>query len=116
MSEKLWITRRLYELGYGKDEILMLYAFIDWVMALPEDLAIVYHETIRDWEAEIMRYVTTAKRIGMEQGVKQGKRFEQKAMTCVKREPMAWANKTTKVLMDLNVRLFCKLRLFNGRT
>ena len=80
LSEKLRITRRLYELGYGKDEILMLYAFIDWVMALPEELAIVYHETIRDWEAETMRYVTTAERIGMKQGLEQGKQLGETEM------------------------------------
>ena len=72
LNEKIRITRRLYELGYSKEEILMLYAFIDWVMGLPEDLAIIYHETIKDLEDEQMRYVTTAERIGRQQGMQLG--------------------------------------------
>lgn len=35
---KLTLTRRLYEIGYNKQEIINLFQFIDWVMTLPSAL------------------------------------------------------------------------------
>ena len=37
------LTRRLYRFGLSRDEVLSLYAFIDWVMTLPEPLEDDYH-------------------------------------------------------------------------
>ena len=63
---KLTLTRLLYERGYGRDEVLGLYRFIDMVMGLPEGLEEEYHEEVfREEEVRDMPYITTAERIGM---------------------------------------------------
>jgi hypothetical protein len=73
LVRKVGLTRRLYRLGLRGEEILSLYAFIDWVMALPEALEDDYHRAIESVEeAQQMRYVTTAERIGMRKGLEQG--------------------------------------------
>ena len=38
LASKLGLTRRLYRRGWGKEDILKLYRFIDWVLTLPEEL------------------------------------------------------------------------------
>lgn len=37
-ESKLSIIKRLYEMGYSRDDIWNLYRFIDWIMVLPEEL------------------------------------------------------------------------------
>ncbi len=69
LAHKIGLTRRLYRLGLERDDILSLYAFIDWVLALPEALEEDYHRCIQEIEeAEHMQYVTTAERIGIQKG------------------------------------------------
>jgi hypothetical protein len=73
LDRKIGLTRRLYRFGLSRDEVLSLYAFIDWVMTLPEPLEDDYHRAIQAIEeAEQMRYVTTAERIGMRKGMERG--------------------------------------------
>jgi hypothetical protein len=73
LAHKIGLTRRLYRLGLEREEILSLYAFIDWVLALPEALEEDYHRCIQEIEeAEHMQYVTTAERIGIRKGHQQG--------------------------------------------
>ncbi|RKT45896.1 cytosolic protein [Thiocapsa rosea] len=73
LDRKIGLTRRLYRSGLSRDEVLSLYAFIDWVMTLPEPLEDDYHRAIQAIEeAEQMRYVTTAERIGMRKGMERG--------------------------------------------
>lgn len=70
---KLRITRALYEQGFNKDYILELYAFLDWVLALPEPLEIQYMETVEQLEEERhVHYITSAERIGIQKGMQQG--------------------------------------------
>src|SRR5689334_3098770 len=38
LSAKLIVLRRLYELGYNREQILGLFRFVDWVMGLPSGL------------------------------------------------------------------------------
>ena len=67
---KLRLTRMLYERGYGRDEVLGLYRFIDMVLNLPEELEEKYHEEIfKEEEVRDMPYITTAERIGMRKGM-----------------------------------------------
>jgi hypothetical protein len=74
LGQKISVTRRLYRLGLDRQQILAVYAFIDWVMALPQGLEIDYHNAVASFEEEQkMRYVTTAERIGMEKGERIGK-------------------------------------------
>ena len=70
---KLRLTRMLYERGYGKEEVLGLYRFIDWIISLPEALEETYHEEIiKEEEVKAMPYITTAERIGRKKGLEQG--------------------------------------------
>ena len=38
LEHKIGLTRRLYRGGLEREDILSLYAFIDWVLALPDAL------------------------------------------------------------------------------
>lgn len=70
---KFSLTRQLYDRGLNRDTILSFYKFIDWVLALPEDLEIRYNEKIYQIEEErSMAYITSAERMGMEKGYQQG--------------------------------------------
>ena len=67
------LVRMLYERGYSKEDILNLYRFIDWVISLPEDLEIQFHEEVINLEKEQkMPYITTAERIGLKKGREEG--------------------------------------------
>jgi len=34
---KITLVKRLYEKGYKKEDILLLYKFIDWLISLPDE-------------------------------------------------------------------------------
>ncbi len=70
---KLSLIRGLYDKGYGKQEIINLYRFIDWVMILPTDLEQECWNELKAFEEERkMTYVTTGERIGYERGKEEG--------------------------------------------
>ena len=70
---KITLVKRLYEKGYSKEDILLLYKFIDWLVSLPEELTEEFHEEIKRYEEEKkMPYITTAERIGMKKGIEIG--------------------------------------------
>ncbi len=67
---KLTLTKRLYEKGYEKEDILELYRFIDWIMALPKDLETQFTKNIVQFEEDKkMPYVSSAERLGREWGI-----------------------------------------------
>ena len=75
LHQKIGLTRLLYERGFQKQQILDLYLFIDYMLTLPEPLAIVYNDEIHRIEEEKnMAYITTAERIGIQKGLEQGLR------------------------------------------
>ena len=70
---KLWLIRRLYQLGYDRQKIIGLYGFIDWVLQLPEpDASAFWHDFHEIEEEKGMPYVTSVERIGIEKGLQQG--------------------------------------------
>ncbi len=70
---KLAITRRLYEKGYGREDVLNLFGFIDWVMSLPASLEQEFRQEIQQLEAERrMPYITSVERSGIRQGLLEG--------------------------------------------
>ena len=70
---KYELTKMLYEKGYKEKEIMSLYQFLDGIMVLPEDMEIEYNDKIIELEEEKkMAYVTTAERIGIKKGRKEG--------------------------------------------
>jgi hypothetical protein len=70
---KITLTKALYRRGFSKQDVLNLYRFIDWIMALPESLDDQVFQEINTYEEESkMRYITTAERIGMKKGMEKG--------------------------------------------
>jgi hypothetical protein len=72
---KFQLARRLYEKGFGWDNIRRLYRFIDWILQLPEDLEFQLLDKI---ETEFhgknaMPYLARFERIAMERGREEGK-------------------------------------------
>ena len=72
---KLRLIRSLYTRGYGRDDILELFRFIDWIMVLPEAMEESLSIDIERLEKERkMPYVTSIERIGMKKGEQKGLR------------------------------------------
>jgi Domain of unknown function (DUF4351) len=72
--EKFTVTRRLYDRGFGRQDIINVYRFIDWVMTLPPELEKDFQQELRDFEGELaMTYITSIERSGIEQGRQEGK-------------------------------------------
>ncbi|WP_375514018.1 cytosolic protein [uncultured Nostoc sp.] len=72
---KLDLTKRLYEKGYQREDIINLFRFIDWVMRLPEELEQSFWQEVTQYEEEKkMPYITSVERRGIEQGKREGKR------------------------------------------
>ena len=65
---KLVLSRMLLERGWSHNDILDLYKFIDWVMALPKDLQQQHEETL---EEEKMTHLTVWERRGKQEGLKE---------------------------------------------
>jgi hypothetical protein len=71
---KLALTRRLYERGYHRQEVLDLYRFIDWVLQLPEELeAQIWQQIMQYEEAQHVTYISTAERMGHHKGLQEGR-------------------------------------------
>jgi hypothetical protein len=70
---KLSLIRQLYQRGFGRQDVINLFHFIDWIMRLPDDLDnTVWQEVQRYEEANKMEYITSVERIGMRKGMQQG--------------------------------------------
>ncbi|WP_249268043.1 DUF4351 domain-containing protein [Microcystis aeruginosa FBCC-A68] len=67
---KLSLTRRLYQQGYQRQDVINLFRFIDWLMSLPKNLEQEFWREIRQLEEETrMPYITSVERLGIEQGM-----------------------------------------------
>jgi hypothetical protein len=70
---KFSLTRRLYERGYERQDVLNLFRFIDWVLTLPKPLAGEFKADLERFERENqMPYVTSIERSAEERGLRQG--------------------------------------------
>ena len=76
------LTRLLYERGYDRDRIISLYRYIEWLMALPNELEQLFDEQLEQYEEEQqMTYMLRAERRGIEKGIQQGiQQSEQKVL------------------------------------
>ncbi|NCS59792.1 MAG: DUF4351 domain-containing protein, partial [Microcystis aeruginosa G11-04] len=64
---KLSLTRRLYQQGYQRQDVINLFRFIDWLMSLPKNLEQEFWREIRQLEEETrMPYITSVERLGMQ--------------------------------------------------
>ena len=70
---KLALIRSLYRRGYQRSDILELFRFIDWVLALPEGLEDQLWTEIQQYDEEKrMRYVSSFERIAQKRGWRRG--------------------------------------------
>jgi hypothetical protein len=70
---KILVVKGLYERGYRREEILELFRFVDWLLALPKELERGFKEALTQYEeAQKMPYITSIERLGIEQGIQQG--------------------------------------------
>lgn len=68
---KLALSRGLLERGWGRDDMLDLYRFVDWLMALPEDLQRQHETTLEQDHKQKegrMPHLTVWERRGIEKG------------------------------------------------
>ena len=73
LQSKWQLTRRLYERGFNKREIIGLYRFLDWVLTLPKGLTDEFEDRLTAYEEERkMKYVTSIERRGIEKGKRIG--------------------------------------------
>ncbi len=72
---KLRLARRMYDLGYSRDDLIDLMRFLDWVMELPKKLEVEYWKDIQAYEEEKqMPYLMSIERISEQRGKKVGKK------------------------------------------
>ncbi len=72
--QKLALVRRLYEQGLQEQDVINLFAFIDWMMTLPPNLEAEFNKEVQQLEArQSMKYITSIERNAREEGKKEGK-------------------------------------------
>jgi len=72
-NAKFGIVPWLLTRGYSRGDVLRLFRVIDWFLRLPEELERAFLGDVRVYEeAERVAYITSAERIGREDGLKQG--------------------------------------------
>ncbi len=70
---KLCLIKRLYRMGCGRGDVVLLFEFIDWIMSMPEELEDGLWNEIREMERENrMEYITNVERIGRRVGCQEG--------------------------------------------
>lgn len=63
----------MYRRGYKRREVLELFRFIDYVLALPEELDLEYERELAEFEeGQKVTYLSRFERRGMERGLEQG--------------------------------------------
>jgi len=70
---KVELFKALQKAKYSRQEILDLYHFLDWVLALPVELSQQFDHFVEDYEeAKKVRYITSIEKRWLEKGVQQG--------------------------------------------
>jgi hypothetical protein len=63
------LTRRLYDAGYSRKDILELYRLVDWLLRLPDRLEQEFKQQVSEYERSMfMPYVTSIERLAKEEG------------------------------------------------
>ncbi|MBF0427907.1 MAG: hypothetical protein HQL94_03225 [Magnetococcales bacterium] len=69
-QSKWHIIRSLYKRGFSQQQIVNLFHFIDWVLALPEAIdQRFWHELNQFEESQKMPYISSVERIGQKKGI-----------------------------------------------
>lgn len=73
LRSKIELVKGLYARGYTRKQIVELFRFIDWILALPEKYELQFEQAVKGLEeADRMRYVTSIERRAIQRGVEQG--------------------------------------------
>ena len=73
LASKWRLVRLLYERRYSREEIVALFNLIDWMMALPEQQAIIFETDLESLEVELnMPYLNSIERRALQRGIEQG--------------------------------------------
>jgi hypothetical protein len=73
LARKWSLVRRLFGLGYHRDDVLALFRFLDEVLSLPKPLEIRFRDRLdRYQEEKRMPYVTSIERLAHEEGLEKG--------------------------------------------
>lgn len=71
---KASLVRKLYQRGFDRKQVLVLFDLIDWMIALPHKLENEFKDVVHQIEEEQhMAYMNTIERLAIEQGMQQGK-------------------------------------------
>ena len=74
LTWKVQLVRELYERGYEQGKIDDLFRFLDWILALPDNMTQTFRERIEDIKQEsAMKYVTSIQRLGRQEGRQEGR-------------------------------------------
>jgi hypothetical protein len=72
-ERKFALIRELYRTGSGREEVQAMYELIDWMITPPDREEARLLRQLEDDEASIaMPYITSAERIGIEEGIEKG--------------------------------------------
>ncbi len=108
-NEKLELIKQLYRKGFSKQNIINLFRFIDWIMALPETEETLFSQELADIEQEgKMPYVTSIERIGFKRGQSAmiSKMIAKKFGSQAEKELSDLKDMDSDSLLDLGVQLF----------
>ncbi len=87
IGRKRWkwiLTRRLYERGYERQEIVKLFRMIEWMMTLPPDLSQEFRQELDELEeSQNMPLLSSYERIAREKGIEIG---EQRGIETTKQQ------------------------------
>ena len=101
LTSKIKITRKLYILGFNKKEVLELFKFIDWIIALPKESEIKYMRNVAKLEKEEFNknFICPAEQLWLEQGVGKGKK-EVAASMLEKKMSLKLINEVTGIAIE----------------
>lgn len=73
LANKLQITRKLYNSGFNKKEVIELFRFIDWVISLPKDSEVKFMRNLAILEKEEFEkhFICPAEQMWLDQGIEQ---------------------------------------------
>jgi len=71
---KWQLTRRLYERGYRKKDVLEIFRLIDWLMVLPPEQSVAFRRELVQYEQEkAMPHLTSIETLALEEGRQEGR-------------------------------------------
>jgi len=98
-ASKIKLTKMLYQKGFDKNKVHELLRFIDWLIQVPEEIMIQYHNQIEEieWEQK-MTYITSFEKYGFHMGQQSG---ESKALNILLKQKFKTIPQKYKKLIQI---------------